>query len=42
MAEHVDEDAWREKEHMAVQPMVSTSQPGKEHCNDICINELLL
>jgi len=27
---------------MEVEPMVSTSQPGKENCNDIFINELLL
>jgi hypothetical protein len=42
MAEHVDENAWREKEHMATVPMVLNTQPGKEPCNDIFINELLL
>jgi len=42
MVEHVDENAWKEKKHMVAEPMVSTSQPSKEHCNDSCINELLM
>jgi hypothetical protein len=42
MEKHVYENAWLEQEHMVVEPVVLTSQPSKEHCNDICINELLL
>ena len=42
MAEYVYENAWQEKEHIASEPMVLTTQPGKEPCNDIFINELLL
>jgi hypothetical protein len=41
MEEHVDENARREQENMASESMVLTSQPRKQHCNDIFINELL-
>ena len=41
MVEHVDESAWKEREHMAAERVVCTGHPGKEHCNDIFLNELL-
>jgi hypothetical protein len=42
MTEHVDEGAQRGEELMTIQPMVSTTPPGKKHSNDICTNETLL
>ena len=42
MTKHVDEDAQQEEEHMVGEPMVLFNWPGKEHCNDIFINKLLL
>jgi hypothetical protein len=42
MAGHVDENARREQKHMVVEPLVLTSQPSNQHCNDACINEMLL
>jgi hypothetical protein len=42
MVEHVNKNAWRDQEHITVEPMFLTSQPGKQHCKDIYINELLL
>ena len=42
MENNLDEYAWRDKEHMETKPMVSNSQLGKQHCNYLYINELLL
>ena len=42
MAEHVDEGAQRGEELTTIQPMVSTTPPGKKMSHAICINERLI
>jgi hypothetical protein len=42
MVEHVDEGAQRRKKLTTIQPMVSTTPPGKKYSNDIRTNETLL